>query len=457
MRLSMKQRLALLVVPLAVLASGSFAGRALAQESPAGPPAPAPVQAPAPPDLEPKPSAPPSQSLGPVERLPPDAYPAPRTRGIYGGSLWMTFHGLQWPYYPKTGIGVSGYGWVDTAYQQLAPGESLNGSPGLAGGQVKSKSFLQQARVLLRTTPTWSDGNYFMQLQAEFVATKLSTSNSSFLWSADDAWVRVGKWNTFDVQLGRFEAWEVYHLGMGLDLYTFERLGATGGTLGLANLYLLDAMLYRQDSVGQGAIHIYPKDWLRFEIGAHYGPEGGGTNTVGVRPVAVVDLGWLKLKGGLEFRDSTAAQEDQKNETRLQGGGAAVQCIVDPYVEFGVNGAYATTDTRRPDGQIDAHMNFHTYSLGGFANARVVENLLVGAGLDYTFQEDQSFDPNVNRNDSYNQWQTFGAVQYNLFHQLFIKAVVAYALANENPTPLTNPTVYKNEMISGRLRVLGLF
>jgi hypothetical protein len=453
----MRQRLALLVVPLAALAFGSFADPALAQDSPAGPPASAPVQAPAPPDLEPKPSAPPNPSLGPVERLPPDAYPAPRTRGIYGGSLWMTFHGLQWPYYPKTGIGVSGYGWVDTAYQQLAPGESLNGSVGLPGYQVKSKSFLQQARVLLRTTPTWSDGNYFMQLQAEFVATKLSTSNTSFLWSADDAWVRVGKWNAFDVQLGRFEAWEVYHLGMGLDLYTFERLGATGGTQPLADLYLLDAMLYRQDSVGQGAIHIYPKDWLRFEIGGHYGPEGGGTNTVGVRPVGVVDLGWLKVKGGLEFRDSTAAAQDQKNETRLRGGGGAVQCIVDPYVEFGINGAYATTDTRKPDGQIDAHMNFHTYSLGGFANARVIENLLVGAGLDYTFRENMSFDPNVGRNDSANQWQTFGAVQYALFHQLFIKAVVAYALADENPTPSTNPTVYKNEMISGRLRVLGLF
>src|SRR3954464_12387600 len=35
-----------------------------------------------------------------VERLRGPASPEPRPRGIYGGSLWMTFHGLQWPYSP---------------------------------------------------------------------------------------------------------------------------------------------------------------------------------------------------------------------------------------------------------------------------------------------------------------------------------------------------------------------
>ena len=38
-----------------------------------------------------------------------DLHQLVRTRGIRHGSLWMTFHGLQWPYYPKTGIGVAGY------------------------------------------------------------------------------------------------------------------------------------------------------------------------------------------------------------------------------------------------------------------------------------------------------------------------------------------------------------
>ena len=93
---------------------------AMAQTEPSSPP----------PETEPKADATPPPSLGPLERLPPSAYPAPRVRGIKGGSLWLTFHGLQWPYYPKTGIGISGSIWVDTAFQRLTPGESLKGIAG---------------------------------------------------------------------------------------------------------------------------------------------------------------------------------------------------------------------------------------------------------------------------------------------------------------------------------------
>src|SRR4051812_8243326 len=91
-------------------------------------------------------------SLGPIERLPPSAFPAPRIRGIYGGSLWSMFHGLQWPYYPKTGIGVSGYAWIDTSYARFSSDDE----------NTKGVKFLrQEGRALLRVTPTWSDGNYF--------------------------------------------------------------------------------------------------------------------------------------------------------------------------------------------------------------------------------------------------------------------------------------------------------
>src|SRR6187551_2803059 len=63
-----------------------------------------------------------------VERLPGSAYPEPQVRGIQGGSLWMTFHGLQWPYMPAVGgdgttrIGFSGSGWVDTSYRTVESG-----------------------------------------------------------------------------------------------------------------------------------------------------------------------------------------------------------------------------------------------------------------------------------------------------------------------------------------------
>jgi hypothetical protein len=457
MKWSVHKRHACIALPLASLVVFALSSPALAEEGTSGTPAAPPpaTNAKAQPDA--------SLSLGPVERLPPSAYPEPRVRGIYGGSLWMTFHGLQWPYYPKTGIGVSGYVWEDLGFEQLNPGQPLDGSAGLSGS-TKSNLFITQGRLLLRATPTWSDGKYFVQGQGELVASQLGSSSnvtsSGVVWSADDVWVKAGKWNLFDVQVGRFEAWEVYHFGMALDLYTRERTGAVdpASPVGIADIYGLTTMFYRQDSLGQGAIHLYPLDWLRFEVGAHYGIDvTDGEKKIGVRPVGVVDLGWLKLKAGAEIQDGTGQAEGSKQETLQEGVGGGVQVIVDPYVEFGINGAWQQQDTRRQiDGAIDGQNSFHTYSIGGFANARVVEDLLVGAGVDYSFKEDTNFDQNLKRNDFFDQWQTFGAVQYALFHQLFIKAIFAYALANDHPIPGVD-SVFRNEMFSGRLRLLYLF
>jgi len=62
-----------------------------------------------------------------VVRLPASAYPAFQIRGLTHGSLWLTFHGMQWPYLPNLAagerfvIGMSGWGWVDTSYQKFGP------------------------------------------------------------------------------------------------------------------------------------------------------------------------------------------------------------------------------------------------------------------------------------------------------------------------------------------------
>jgi hypothetical protein len=438
---------------LALLLSFTFARTALAQDATAKATQRAPA---ATPWLGAKDDGTSNQAVGPIERLPASAFPAPQVRGIYGGSLWLEhdLQGLQWPYYPKTGIGVSGDVWVDTAYEKLSPGEPLNGSTGnttLTG----STQFLQQARLVLRATPTWSNGKYFVQGQAEFVASRVDTQ-SGIIWSADDVWVKAGKWNVFDVQVGRYEAWEVYHFGMGLDLYTFERQGATGGPY-TPEIYGLTYAFYRPDTVGRAAVHLYPTDWLRFELGGEFGPDSipgaGGSNTLSVRPVGVASFGWVRIKAGAEYRDLTGSQEGAKQEVTQRGIGGAIQFIADPYLEFGVNGAFGHQEQRSNDGTLSATGTFDIFSLGGFANVRVIDGLLVGGGLDYTRQEDTDFDPNVQRNDVFDHWQTFGAVQYLLLDHLFIKGVFAYALADLNPTPTRDPSIYKNEMLSGRLRL----
>jgi len=256
------------------------------------------------------------------------------------------------------------------------------------------------------------------------------------------------------VQLGRYEGWEVYHFGMGLDLYTLERNGATDTVYSVPQIYGVTYAFYRPAGVGQAALHLYPTDYLRFELGTQFGNEFG-QNTLAGRPVGILDLGVLKVKVGAEYKKLTDQADNGQDEKTERGLGAAIQAVIDPYFEVGVNGAYALVDHVSQDGTVDQKGSFTTYSVGGFANARIVEDLLVGVGLDYTYLEDTHFDPMLGRNEIFKHTQAFGAVQYLLAKQLFIKAVVAYARGYFAPN--FGSLVYSDEMLSGRLRLQYLF
>lgn len=387
-----------------------------------------------------------SLSVGPFERLPDSAYPSKPLRGLYGGSLWSTFHGLQWPYYPKTGIGVSGYVWIDTGYEHLQRGDPAEPSYAY---------MLQQGRLVLRVTPTWSDGAWFVQGQAEIVGNKDQSVPPSAVVQTDDVWVRLGKWNTFDIQAGRYEGWEVYHFGMGLDLYTLERQGASDqNPFPFPAIYGVTYAMYRPDTIGQAALHLYPTEYLRFELGAEYGNTAGLNGFAG-RPVVVFDLGWMKAKAGFEYLQLAQQQDGAKEEKKQFGYGGSLQFIVDPYVEFGLNGARGSVDHVSPDGTHDDRGSYTQSSVGAFLNARIVSNLLVGGGIDYTFLVDQQYDSKLRRFEDFDHWQGFGAVQYKLWDQLFLKAVYGQALANFNPN--NGALVYTNEMKSFRLRLSFLF
>ncbi|SRR6266545_693170 len=386
-----------------------------------------------------------------VARLPPSAFPAPRVRGIYGGSLWMTFHGLQWPYSPlvsdnpRTHVGLSGSVWVDTGYEKINRGDP---------NETATKYWLQQGRFVGRLTPTYTDGTWFVQGQAELVANKDQTLSQPDVVDTDDLWIKAGRWNMFDVQVGRYEAWELYHFGMGLDLNTLERQGAVDLNLSVPSIYGVTYAFYRPSGVGNLGIHLYPTDFLRFELLGQVGNESG-QNALAARPAVILDFGWLKLKGGAEYKHLTAQNEGIKEDRKSRGGGGAVQFVIDPYVEFGFNAAYGLSDHIDVNGGVDQPGSVTTYSYGGFANARIVGDLLAGAGYDYTWLENIHRDPD-GRVGTFSHTQTFGALQYLLFKQLYIKAVVAYAKAGFNPTFTMSPA-FHNTMTSARLRLMYTF
>jgi hypothetical protein len=393
-------------------------------------------------------------------QLPPSAYPDSARRGIRGGSLWLepTLNGLAWPYMPRTGLGLSGSAWVDTGYEQITRG----------AGQFDTKKFLQEARAVLRVTPTYTRGDFFIQAQAELVANKDQSVDQSSTGGStvdtDDLWVRFGSWKLWNIQLGRYPVWEVYHLGMGLDLNTLERKGPTDDTNGApVDPYLVSFAGFRPAGLGFVSAHIYPTSKFRMELLGEIGNEGG--NTLGGRPSAILDLGWVKLKAAGEYRkttgndtaaaDATGAKAASKLDKTDRGFGGQIQFVLNQLLEFGGGATVGLTDTFRNDGSFDTEASFTVKTYGGFANARLMDDLLVGVGLDRTTKVDQHRDPTTNRVGNFSQLQAFWAVQYLLFKQLYIKGVVGYARAEFFPGFAT--ASHSDTMISSRIRLMYLF
>jgi hypothetical protein len=402
--------------------------------------------------------APPVTEIG-VERLPGSAYPEPQVRGLKYGSLWLTFHGLQWPYLPaKAGrdrfvIGLSGWGWLDTGYEKFAPwGNNSNLE------QSRVAYWAQQGRMLLRVTPTYSFENWFIQGQVELVGTEDQTIARVAQGGADtdDLWLRLGQWNKWDFQVGRFEGWEVFHLGMGLDYLTFERVGAVGTgekSLSIAYYGLTDNQFRPQGAAGNAAVHLYPLPFLRFEVLGMVGSLSGPA--VATRPVAILDFGWLKLKGGVEWQQITGQQaSDQTNKTS-KGVGGAIQFVFDPHIEFGLNAAQGTVVSIDAMSHQSPTGTFTRTSYGGFLNVSNGSNrypLLFGVGGLFTRNVDYNnlVDPNVV--DNYWLWQSYAAVQYVVFNQLYIKLVGGYSRGHWLNAASSPPLLYDDEMYSVRLR-----
>ncbi len=377
-----------------------------------------------------------------IRHLSEEAYPTYIIRGLHSGSLARTFHGLQWPYMPNSGIGISGSVWIDTGYEKIDRDEDPN--------QPNTKYILQEGRFVLRVTPTYSRKRWFIQGQAEFVANKDQTVVQPQVADTDDLWVRIGMWNIWDLQVGRFEAWELLHLGMGLDLNTLERRGAfdTSGLV-VPDIYGVTATYYRPSGLGNVAAHIYPTKFFRTELLGQVGNQGG-MNTGAFRGAGILDFGFIKLKGGGEYKRQTS-QNDGPEKRDERGVGGSVQFVIDPYVEFGTGGGWSIVDYMDSRGNVSETGSYNTWSYGGFVNVRIIENLLFGMGSYFTKKWDIHEDENGDVGE-FRHLQTFAALQYLLFDRLYIKAVGAWAMGNFDPSFSQNEP-YSNYMISGRLRL----
>ncbi|HTB56821.1 MAG TPA: hypothetical protein VLC06_03060 [Polyangia bacterium] len=429
----------------------------------------APAAVPSNSNVAPAPAASPASSAGAivpgvVEQLPASAYPEPVTRGLYGGPLWLDLQGLQWPYMPQSGVGISGYGWIDGNYRLIRSGNSAI-SP-------RYTELLDQGRFLLRITPTYTNGSWFVQAQAEFVANTDQYDPSSSVASVDDVWVRTGNLQMWDVTVGRFQAFDVYPLGMGLDLNTYERQGAydpiftntPNGPGAVPPIYGADYLLYRptQAKVGNVALHLYDL-WrpLRIELLGQFGNDGT-ENYLGARPAAIIDFGWLKLRGAAEYQYKFAEDPaaTAKNTIKNRGVAGSVQVVFAPYVEAGLNAGYAIYDAAdaHAQGGEDDGASGNRFSAGGFVDVApapaVLPNLLLGAGGNYATLHNLLKDQDGNYERSTNL-QVFVAAQYMFYRQLFFKVVGGYAKSHFENQATTSP--YDDDMFSVRVRLMYLY
>ncbi len=387
-----------------------------------------------------------------IEELPASGYPEPN-RGLYGGPLWLDMQGLQWPYTPHTGIDFSGYGWLDNDYKLTRLGGNQDAA--------HTTTLFQQGRFLLRVTPTYTSGTWFVQAQAEIVANKQQLDPQPNYVSADDVWVRTGSWQSWDVTVGRFQAFDVYPLGMGLDINTDERIGAYDGTNGAASvpqLYNAEYLFYRPAGAGDVALHLYPIPPLRIELLGQWGNDDL-LNHIGGRPAVILDLGFLKLRAAAEYLWEFAQDPSpaDKNDQRKRGVAGSAQFVLAPFVEFGVNVGYASIVVvdANSAGKENLTASGKRFSYGGFLDAALLPSLMVGVGANFASSEDLFPNPATGGFDRSTNLQAYGAIQYLFYRQLFVKLVVGYADSHfENPN---TAIPYDDDMYSVRLRMMYLF
>jgi hypothetical protein len=369
--------------------------------------------------------------------------PAPRRWGRDIASPYYPLHGVQSPL-RGDGIHIGGDFWIDGGYEKSRRGLET---------EADLQYWIARGRFMLDVTATKTWGRFFVQAKGQMLASIEQIPGVPTI-NVDDAWVRFGMWDLFDIQVGRFEAWEVYHKGEGLERDTLEDLGAFGGP----DIYEVNYAFYRQNGFGMAAMHAYPLKWLRFELNGVFG-NALGYNSWGVRPAGILDFGWIKLKVAGEYRKRTH-QEDGKKEWEVQRGvGGGLHFYFDNpnqvvRFQFGANAAYGVVDRVDSFDKVDEKGSPDTLSVGTFFNFGFWSAVL-GLGYNHTLQGDRQFNDQIDRSGNFVHQQMFVSFRHPIvIDNLMAKVVFSYARADLNPA-YDNDRL--NDMFSVRLRLHMVF
>jgi hypothetical protein len=312
------------------------------------------------------------------------------------------------------------------------------------------------------------DERHFFRASGQVVAW-VREEKQRYQVNADDVYVQAGRRKSWDLKLGRFESWRVYHKGLGFDVYTLDDTGAlkeppfNQEQFGV-RMYEV-SRIYWREMAGKGALHVYPLDVLGFELVGFWGSEQTTIHS-GARVAADLNLKFLRVMAAAEYRKRETTDEQRtldaagvegpcdkcfdRNELGF-GGGAVAK--LGP-VELGLNLAKLRTTNYMANGKDDIAGSHDTTTFGGYLEVDpgkplFQRSLIVGVGANRTelLVDNQDFE----RHD-----QGVAYIAFPLgFNEGMIKFVVSKAdLLFEDADQATGIVQARNsDMLAGRLRV----
>ena len=179
----------------------------------------------------------------------------------------------------------------------------------------------------------FGNSGYFLRATGQMVGW-VREKEQRYQINVDDVYGAFGKRDLWDIQVGRFMTWRVYHKGLGYDLYTLEDAGASEAppisngrfvvhTYEADYIYLRNSPYVGGEVAGRAALHVFPTEYLGFELTGAYGlAQAEASNTLGGRLAADLNLGFLRVTAAGEYR------QQRLTAPRLEAGptGANVEC-----------------------------------------------------------------------------------------------------------------------------------
>jgi hypothetical protein len=352
-------------------------------------------------------------------------------------------------------LSVLGAFWVDTGYitrTDERPGEFNFQAPYMQGRFVLGAQYYQEFRE-----------KNFVLVKAAFIGFVNEYTKSQFEPRMEDVYIMVGqKW--WDVQIGRYLAWEVYYRGQGIELFTAEEAGASGGP----PIYWLQVTRGYRNESGQMAVHFYP--WgadncpgasarrymglcdhaFGIEVSSVYGQENN-QNNYGVRPAIDLQYKGLQLMFGYEYLKLSPQDASVSAHSEFYGLAGRLQYAVD-LVSAGVEGSWAKRDFINASDMVDPEQTVRPWTtLGAYLNFRKGIHW-PGIGVHYTSEKN---DKRTSEGQREQRTQYQGFVSYLI--KLPVKGLALKFVGGFGVNHLQNVdnlAEFDNRMFSGRIRIV---